>query len=324
MSLKARGPTSGDGLFISGSKQDVLQHKSSGGLISMKKLLFVLLVVVFAASMAAAQLNNNYISPVDVQGAHNNHGRGCTGCHIPHSGPAGNGGTDQAGFTGNLALWGQAPGLLAGATIYFGDAGGWAETLPSSDAATTPDLGNLLLCLTCHDGNLAKGAMMTGIVDWAAEGLDPSKLGYSSVNVPTWLGKDGGDATNPYYNDHPAGLAAAFTCDPNWCTVDTSKSTAKITPAGLGVNYAKNYGFTASLKSYSGTATVMCTTCHNQHVMTVFNGTIAQTAGYYQTQFGIRGYYNPGNKGNSVSQFCRQCHQSHANEWNNAANIPTT
>jgi hypothetical protein len=289
----------------------------------MKKVLFVLLAVVFAASMAVAAINSNYASPVDVQGAHNNHGRGCTGCHIPHSGPAGNGGADQTGFTGNLALWGQAPGQLAGLTINFGDAGGWAEPLPTSDQATTPDLGNLLLCLTCHDGNYAKGAMMTGIVDWASEGLDWKSLGYASPNVPSWLGNDG-SGTNNYQNDHPAGLNAAFTCDPNWCTIDTSKSTAKVTPAGLGVNFNTNYGFTASLKSYNGTATVMCTTCHNQHVMTVFNGTIAATKGYYQTQFGIRGYYNPVNQGNSVSQFCRQCHNSHANEWNNALTIPTT
>jgi cytochrome c553 len=286
----------------------------------MKKLLFVLLVVVFAASMAAAQLNSNYASSVDVQGAHNNHGRGCTGCHVPHSGPAGNGEVDGAGFQGNLALWGQNPGTLAGTTINFGDAGGWAETLPTSDAATTPDLGGLLLCLTCHDGNLAKGAMMTGKVDWAGEGLNWQALGYASDNVPTWLGNDG-SGTNNYQNDHPAGLNAVYTCAATWCTLDAS---AKFTPAGLGVNFNNNYGFTARLSAYNNTGVVMCTTCHNQHVMTVYNGTIAGTKGYYQTQFGIRGYYNPANQGNSVSQFCRQCHNSHANEWNNALTIPTT
>jgi len=286
----------------------------------MKKVMFVLFVVVFAVGMAVAQPPNTFVSPVDVQGAHNNHGRGCTGCHIPHSGPAGNGGVDQTGFTGNLALWGQAPGKLAGATINFGDGGSWAETLPTSDAATTPDLGGLLLCLTCHDGNQAKGAMMTGIVDWAAEGLNPIALGYASANVPTWLGNDG-SGTNNYQNDHPAGLAATYSCAATWCTID---ATGKVTPAGLGVNFVSNYGFTARFSTYNSQPVVMCTTCHNQHVMTVYNGTIAGTAGYYQTQFGIRGYYNPANQGNSVSQFCRQCHNSHANEWNNALTIPTT
>jgi len=289
----------------------------------MKKLLFVLLVVVFAASMAAAQLNSNWQSPVDVQGAHNNHGRGCTGCHIPHSGPAGNGGTDQTGFYGNLALWGQAPGQLAGLTINFGDAGGWAETLPTSDQATTPDLSGLLLCLTCHDGNYAKGAMMTGIVDWAAEGLNPGQLGYQSANVPTWLGNDGSGLEN-YENDHPAGLNAVIGCGGhNWdCTIAAN---GHIIPGPLMTEFINNYGFGVSPSYYNNQPVVMCTTCHNQHVMTVYNGTIAKTPGYFQTQFGLRGYYNPGNKsGNSVSQFCRQCHGSHANEYNNAPNIPTT
>ncbi len=289
----------------------------------MKKVMFVLLAVIFAASMATAAINSNFQSPVDVQGAHNNHGRGCTGCHIPHSGPAGNGGVDQAGFQGNYALWGENPGALAGATINFGDAGGWAETLPSTDQATTPDLGGLLLCLSCHDGNLAKGAMMTGIVDWAAENLNPLALGYKSANVPTWLGNDGSGVGN-YQNDHPVGLNAAIACGGrSWdCTISANGT---IVPGPLMTSFINNYGFGVSPGVYNNTPVVMCTTCHNQHVMTVFNGTIATVKGYYQTQFGLRGYYNPTNPtGNSVSQFCRQCHASHANEYNNAPNIPTT
>jgi hypothetical protein len=288
----------------------------------MKKVLFVLLVVVFAASMAVAAINSNYQSPVDVQGAHNNHGRGCTGCHIPHSGPAGNGGVDQAGFQGNLALWGENPGALAGATINFGDNGDWAETLPSTDQATTPDLGGLLLCLSCHDGNLAKGAMMTGIVDWASEGLNPATLGYKTVNVPTWLGNDG-SGTGNYQNDHPAGLNATIGCGGHsWdCTIAAN---GHIVPGPLMTQFIANYGFAVSPSYYNNQPVVMCTTCHNQHVMTVFNGKIAGVQGYYQTYFGIRGYYNPTNGGNSTSQFCRQCHGSHANEFNNAMNIPTT
>lgn len=290
----------------------------------MKKVLFVLLAVVTLAAMAAAQVNSNYASPVDVQGAHNNHGRGCTGCHVPHSGPSGNGGTSSAAFEGNLALWGQNPGALAGTTINFGDAGEWAEALPANDQATTPDLGGVLLCLSCHDGNQAVGAMMTGTVDWASEGLNPGALGYASANVPTWLAKDGSAATGNYYNDHPVGLNATYACGGyNWdCTVD---ATGKVIPGPLMTKFVANYGQTASFSVYNNQPVVLCTTCHNQHVMTVYKGTIAGVKGYYQTQFGIRGYYNPGNKtGNSVSQFCRQCHGSHANEFNNTFNIPTT
>jgi hypothetical protein len=289
----------------------------------MKKLLFVLFVGVFAASMAFAAPPSNFQSPVDVLGAHNNHGRGCTGCHIPHSGPAGNGGTNTAAFSGNLALWGQNPGALAGTTINFGDKGGWAEPLPANDQATTPDFSGLLLCLSCHDGNLAKGAMMTGIVDWAAEGLNPGSLGYASANVPTWLGTDGSGAGN-YNNDHPAGLNAVIGCGGTYdwdCTVDAN---GKIVPGPLMTQFISNYGFAVRPSAYNAQPVVMCTTCHNQHVMTVYSGTIAGTKGYYQTQFGLRGYYNPTGKGNSVAQFCRQCHGGEANEKNNAPNVPTT
>src|SRR5436305_11510237 len=223
----------------------------------MKKALFVLLAVVALAAMAAAQ-NSNYASPVDVQGAHNNHGRGCTGCHVPHGGPAGNGGTASAAFGGNLALWGQNPGALAGTTINFGDGGEWAETLPANDQATTPDLGGVLLCLSCHDGNQAKGAMMTGIVDWASEGLSPSALGYASATVPSFLGSEGGVAgTNNYQNDHPVGLAATYTCGGyNWdCTVD---ATGKVIPGPLMTKFVANYGQTASFGSYNSQPVVLC------------------------------------------------------------------
>jgi hypothetical protein len=290
----------------------------------MKKILAALFIVCVAASMSFAAINSNYASPVDVQGAHNNHGRGCTGCHVPHSGPLGNGNAADANITGNLALWGQSAGTLAGATLGFGDGGSWVETLPANDSATTPDLGGLLLCLTCHDGNAAKGAMMTGKVDWAAEGLNPTALGYASANVPTWLGNDGGSAgAGNYKNDHPVGLNAVKpTFKDEVVTVAGSKVT--VTPTGpMSVAFAANYGFTASPSGYNNTAVVLCTTCHNQHVMTVYSGTIAGVKGYYQTQFGIRGYYNPA-AGNSVAQFCRQCHGSHANETNNAMTIPTT
>jgi hypothetical protein len=291
----------------------------------MKKVMLVLLAVIFAASIAVAAVNSNWQSPVDVLGAHKNHGRGCTGCHIPHSGPAGNGGVDQAGFQGNLALWGQNPGLLAGATINFGDKGEWAETLPSTDQATTPDLGGLLLCLSCHDGNLAKGAMMTGTVDWVAENLNPIQLGYGSANVPTWLANDG-SGTGNYQNDHPVGLNAVIGCGGKYdwdCTVD---ATGKIVPGPLMTSFIANYGFSVRpAVNGSNQPVVMCTTCHNQHVMTVYKGTIAGVAGYYQTQFGIRGYYNPGlSTGNSVAQFCRQCHGAEANEFNNTTIVPTT
>jgi hypothetical protein len=288
----------------------------------LKKILAVIFAICVTASMSFA-INSNYASPVDVQGAHNNHGRGCTGCHVPHSGPQGNGEAKDANVQGGFALWGQNFGTLAGTTIAFGDGGSWTETLPANDAASTPDLGGLLLCLSCHDGNSAKGAMMTGKVDWAGEGLNPALLGYASANVPTWLGNDG--TTAGYTNDHPVGLNAAMQTFGDGLITVTGSSAKETAVGPQSIAFAANYGFTVKPSVYNGVAVVMCTTCHNQHVMTVYKGTIGGVAGYYQTQFGINGYYNPGQTtSNSSAQFCRQCHASHANETNNTMNIPTT
>src|SRR5664279_4853241 len=98
----------------------------------------------------------------DVLGAHLNYGRGCAACHAPHSGAWGNG-TNGSGdqTSGNVALWGQDVGNLVGKTLTFGGTGpgtGYSETLVGF-TASTPDL-NITLCLSCHDGNYAQGAMM--------------------------------------------------------------------------------------------------------------------------------------------------------------------
>ncbi|PYX40757.1 MAG: hypothetical protein DMG81_05275, partial [Acidobacteria bacterium] len=118
----------------------------------MKKALFVLLAIFAVAGFAMAQITT---SNTDVLGAHLNFGRGCTGCHAPHSGAYGNGAAKTAYTNAGLhALWGQDLGSLVGQTLQFGDStGGWTETLPGLDA-TTPDR-NITECLSCHDGNLA-------------------------------------------------------------------------------------------------------------------------------------------------------------------------
>ena len=64
----------------------------------------------------------NWSSTVDVLGAHNNQGRGCAGCHAPHSGSFGSG-HGGAADAGSYALWGQDASPLYGATVAFGDNG---------------------------------------------------------------------------------------------------------------------------------------------------------------------------------------------------------
>jgi len=94
----------------------------------MKKALFISLFVLAVTGLVMAQ---SATSTVDVLGAHNNYGRGCAGCHQPHSGAFGSGHKGPAD-SGNYALWGQDASPLYGATLKFGDGGSFVEVLPTN------------------------------------------------------------------------------------------------------------------------------------------------------------------------------------------------
>ena len=291
----------------------------------MKKVMLITLVIFAAATFAMAQIQN---PNGDVLGAHLNYGRGCAACHAPHSGAYGNGAAKSADPTaGNVALWGQDVTSLVGQTLTFGGTGpgtGYSETLVGF-SASTPDL-NITLCLSCHDGNLAKGAMMKNAV---YETL-PSTYGTYNT-IPTLLGADGSTAGN-YLNDHPVGLNAGISCGGTYdwdCTIVNGAITY---PSGTKMyQFVQNYGFFVRPSNYNGTPVVTCTTCHNQHLMNVVNVNNAKTSGlpqgYYATMFFVRAPYNPasGTAGaNQTAQFCRECHGGEANEMNGGLNIPTT
>jgi len=282
----------------------------------MRKYMLVALMILATAGFAAAQLGS---ATVDELGAHLNYGRGCAGCHAPHSGAYGNGAAKTADATsGDTILWGQDVGSLYGKTILTGG-GGYYELLPSAMTATTPDVSGLITCLSCHDGNWAQGAMMKNKV---YESLPPTYGGYN--NVPTLLGNDDTTLGN-YLNDHPVGLNAAVGCTGapwNW---DCTEVNGKITMNGpLSGQFFKNYGFFVSPAAYNNKATVQCTTCHNQHVMNEVSVTSSNSGGnvpygYYQTMFFLKGPYNPASTTagwNQTSQFCRECHGGNSNEMN--------
>ena len=65
----------------------------------MKKLLVLAVLVFLVTGLALAQTitgNTSYVPTTDVMGAHENGGRGCAGCHAPHSGGRGSGGVTVA------------------------------------------------------------------------------------------------------------------------------------------------------------------------------------------------------------------------------------
>jgi hypothetical protein len=305
----------------------------------MKK---AILVTLFALASAGMALGQTWSSPIDVLGAHNNNGRGCAGCHSPHSGAYGSGhavakGTD----TGNYALWGQDASPLYGASLAFGDSGRYVEVLPASLTAGGTEVSGIMLCLSCHDGNITQHNMMTGHSYEQAIGY-LKNTAYGANPIPTLLGADGTTAGN-YNNDHPVGLNATISTTMNGLV--WANNTFTLTAGSPYAQFVTNYGYPAlapgKYSSPFGVTTggkpyVVCTTCHNQHVMTVYTSSasspIAGDGGgkYYATMFFINGPYNPnitadptGTTAPSTTQFCRQCHFGEANESNNTNNIKT-
>ena len=302
----------------------------------MKKAMLIVMFVLAVGGLVMAQ---NATSPVDVLGAHNNVGRGCAGCHQPHSGAFGSG-HKGAADSGSYALWGQDASPLYGATVQFGDGGSFSEVLPNGIATGSQEVGGILLCLSCHDGNLTAKNMMANQSYEQKIGL-LTNTAYGSQPIPTLLGNDGTTAGN-YQNDHPVGQAANISTTMPGLTFSGTKFT--LTPGTPYAQFVANYGYPALApgkwsQPYGVTAGgkpyVLCTTCHNQHVMTVYTSSaaspIANDGGgkYYATFFFVNGPYNPNintvanANAPSTTQFCRQCHFGESNEANNTNGITT-
>ena len=297
-----------------------------------------MLVVLFVLAIAGFVMGQTYSSPVDVLGAHNNNGRGCAGCHQPHSGAFGSG-QKGAADSGSYALWGQDASPLYGATVAFGDNGAYTEVLPTGIATGSQEVGGILLCLSCHDGNLTPKNMMANQSYEQKIGL-LTNTAYGSNPIPTLLGNDGTTAGN-YTNDHPVGQLANISTGSGLVFSGTKMS---VTPGTPYAQFVANYGYPALAPgkwsqpfgvTAGGKPYVLCTTCHNQHVMTVYTTSVASPIAndgggkYYATFFFVNGPYNP-NVNNvtnanapSTTQFCRQCHFGESNEGNNTNNITT-
>src|SRR6202795_4676359 len=236
----------------------------------MKKVMLIVLFVLAVGGLVIAQ---NATSTVDVLGAHNNNGRGCAGCHQPHSGAFGSG-QKGAADSGSYALWGQDASPLYGKTILFGDSGSYAEILPSTIQSSSQEVGGILLCLSCHDGNVTPKNMMANQSYEQKIGL-LTNTAYGGQPIPTLLGNDGTVAGN-YTNDHPVGQQATVRTGNG--LVNTA-GVLTVTPGTPYAQFVANYGWPALAPgkwsaptgtTAAGQPYVLCTTCHNQHVMTVY------------------------------------------------------
>jgi hypothetical protein len=310
----------------------------------MKKLLFVLLCVAVFATLAMAQTYTygTGLTGIDKLGAHQNGGRGCTGCHAPHSGSAGAGGNAGSGNVADIhdgydALWGQDMGPLYGQTFKFGDNGMYSETLPTQAAfaVAEEEIRGIMMCLSCHDGNIAKGAMMQNRSWEQANNLLPTGI-YGPKAIPTLLGNDGtAVGASSYNNDHPVGQQATlgavgvacgtatacsgtsvsnFLYTVGGCTVHGAPADClKINPAATNYsNFAKVYGAPSIISNGHGTPVVLvgtdpsaayltCTTCHTPHSMYTASANAdapiaTLTKGTFPTYFFLAAPYNPGSK----------------------------
>jgi hypothetical protein len=334
----------------------------------MRKMLIVALFVLAVAGLAMAQTYTagSGIIGIDKLGAHQNGGKGCVGCHAPHSGARGNGGNAVGGAvtdpdTGNYALWGQDLSPLYNQSLNFGDDGTFAISFGANFAGTNEQVvTGVMMCLSCHDGNIAKGAMMANQSYEQTSGLLATYLPnkYGAQPIPTLLGNDGTAAGN-YKNDHPIGplanlgalgQASHFVYDTTSCTshgVPNDCLQVNATDANYVafVNHYGSFNITQSTKAqpYGGRAQplvlpaagdvnaayVVCTSCHTPHSMYTFGGTAATVKGTYPTYFFLAAPYNPGapvpngTQASSATQFCRQCHFSGAGGANEGSGIMT-
>ena len=278
----------------------------------MNRHLLAALTFIAFTNLAAAQIST---TGNDVLGAHLNYGRGCTACHSPHSGASGNGKARSLDVSPARSpmLWGEDASSLYGKTITTGG-GKFVEVLPTSMSASTPDVSGMLTCLSCHDGNFAPAAMMKNKV---YESL-PSTYG-SRSQIPTLIGNSGGAVGN-YISEHPMGLNASISCGgAGWdCSIVNGAVSMRGTNAS---HFVSSYGFFVKPGAYNNHAVIVCTTCHDPHVMNIVkvtqNSNSGLPPGNYTTMFFLRAPYNPNDTNplsNQTAQFCRQCHGDKSNE----------
>ena len=276
----------------------------------MNRICVITLMLFACCTLAAAQITQ---PTTDVLGAHLNYGRGCAACHTPHSGASGNG-KPVVGSSGNSMLWGEDVSALAGRIITTGG-GKYVEVLPASMSADTPDVNGMLTCLSCHDGNFAPAAMMKNKM---YESL-PATYGNRN-SVPTLIANVG---PGTYMNEHPMGLNATISCGgtQGWdCTLANGVISMRGSESS---RFVSSYGFFVKPGAYNNNAVIVCTTCHDPHVMNVVtvnhNSNSGLPAGTYATMFFLRAPYNPNDTNpmsNQTAQFCRQCHADKSNEMN--------
>lgn len=288
-----------------------------------------LLLLVFVSGLQSGWAQRGGPPPVDVLGVHNVGGRGCGACHPPHQNLAISG-------PGRLGLWEGNGGPSGNRPIVFGHDGRAVRVAPADLVTMDADAAGVLLCLTCHDGNVAPENMLANQSYEQKVGL----AGASGMQrIQSFL--DDADVQPGTAVDHPLGPSARI---PLGNGLGFRNGAFVVIPGSAYAQFVANYGWPslaplARSNPYgidaAGRPYLVCTTCHNQHAMNVYQSSTVSPIGgdrggrSYTTFFFVNAPYNPNLRtsdrlsSSSNTQFCRQCHFSFANEANNVNNVRT-
>jgi hypothetical protein len=225
----------------------------------------------------------------DPLGPHNVDGHACFACHTPSS---------DASY----------PAMDKG--DYF-----WREPNDTPEAVNkyvgiTQDqpLFHSFMCLTCHDGLIARMGMISRRFD-----LKKLMARYEPELIPG----DNGHPVHVPYAPNDGCAVATEDCNPDhWpSTIDAS---GKLTWTGdrFLQQLAQNYGSPARFYPTSkdgGEAMVECSTCHNPHSLLYARVKVGDETLVKPTEAFLRGWYQTsGSHADTVSKFCRSCHYGHA------------
>jgi hypothetical protein len=297
-------------------------------------LLFASLIAV--AAFASAQSLSSPAS--SVLGPHAIGGRGCVSCHTgarsTYSATSSEFATTTAGAVDTQ--WGTATTPFYGTTIAFSDGVRYVRVSVKDISARNPESGGILICLSCHDGNLEPPIMMGSQSFEQILGMFPGS-GDRGSPAPTLLGSD----TDEFTHSHPVGASAVI---PTGQGLVWTNNGFSVTPGTPYASFVDHYGRPSLMPgtnstpwgvNSAGQPFVLCTTCHNQHMMSVYaSSATSQIAGdgggkLYPTVFFVNGPYaqegvsSATTMAPSATQFCRQCHFGMSNEANNTFSVPT-
>ena len=293
------------------------------------------------------------VSGLDKLGPHESGGRGCVSCHPPHTAIAGD------GTPAHQDLWGRDLGPLYTTSVLAGEPGAPDVTIPAEWTSEQGLETGIMLCLSCHDGNIASGGMMRSqAYQFMVPGFSSE---YGSHLIPIAPGYKRIGPIQNYYLDHPVGPAATLgavgVANRLVLTTCGESATPCLQPKTSDIAYMsfyQNYGaFNITQKNpsagfYSGgrasgvaipagatdpsSAYVVCMTCHRPHTLSTFSGNVQNSAdgSIYATEAFVGAPYNPGIvtttgewRASSATQFCRQCHFTDANESSGIVSIHT-